>query len=149
MENSDKLWSRYFETLMVSKFSLRKDSSQSIKVLSNLFVELRTLHIHRRVIELHAYIRCCGLDSKLLAVLRFVDSMHRKSRSMSNALDKTSIVPYFHGENKLERLSLLLIDSLYKSVYDVCQEGTAIQSSDILGEMSSYYHAMVSKIVLG
>ena len=143
MEESDELWIRYSEALMVSKFSLRKDSSQSIKVLSDLFIDFQALEIRRRVIELHAYIRCCGLDSKLLAVLRFVDSMHQRSRPMSKALDKTGIVPYFHGGSSL--LSSLMIDSLYKSVFDVCQEkADTSQSSSILGEMSSYYHAMVS-----
>lgn len=141
MRKSDELWARYFESLMVSKFSLRKDSPQSIQVLSNLFNELRTLEISRRVIELHAYIRCCGLDSKLLAVLRFVDTM--QSRPMSK--DKTSIVPYFHGDNKLESLCVLMIESLYETVLEVCQEETDVsQRSSVLGKMSSYYHAMVS-----
>ena len=85
----DKLWTRYFESLMVSKFSLdSEDSSQSIKVLSDLFSDFQQLKIHRRVIELHAYIKYCGLDSKLLAVLRFVDSMYQRSRAMSDAVDK-------------------------------------------------------------
>ena len=142
MEESDELWTRYSEALMVSKFSLRKDSSQSIKVLSDLFSDFQALEIRRRLIELHACIRYCGLDSELLKVLRFVDSMHQKSRPMSKALDRTGILPYFNGENNL--LTSLMIDSLYKSVYDVCQESAdASQSSSILGEMSSYYHAMV------
>ena len=140
MEQSDELWSRYFEAFMVSKFSLCKDSSE---VLSNLFNEFQELKIRRRVIELHAFIRYCGLDSKLLTVLRFVDSMHQKSRPMSRALDRTGILPYFHGENNL--LTSLMIDSLYKTVYDVCQDKTdTSRCSSILGEMSSYYHAMVS-----
>ena len=98
----DKLWTRYFESLMVSKFSLdSEDSSQSIKVLSDLFSDFQQLKIHRRVIELHAYIKYCGLDSKLLAVLRFVDSMYQRSRAMSDAVDKKGIVPYIHGGKKL------------------------------------------------
>ena len=141
MRKSDDLWARYFESLMASKFSLRKGNSQSIQVLSNLFNELRTLKICRRVIELHAYINFFGLDSELLAVLRFIDIM--QSRLVSK--DKMSIVSYFHGENKLEPLSLLMIDSVYESVHEVCQEGIdATRKSHTLGEMSSYYHAMVS-----
>ena len=144
MEESDELWTRYSEALMVSKFSLRKDSSQSIKVLSDKFIGFQALEIRRRVIELHACIRYCGLDSKLLAVLRFLDSMHERSKKLSKTLDKTGIVQYFHGENSL---SSLMIDSLYTSVYDACYErADTSRCSSILGEMSSYYHAMVSQL---
>ena len=145
MEQStrDKLWTRYFEALMVSKFSLHsEDSSQSIKVLSDLFSDFQQLKIHRRVIELHAYIKYCGLDSKLLAVLRFVDSMYQRSRAMSDAVDKKGIVPYIHGGKKL--VSSLVINSLYMSVYDACQSKR--DTFRILKEMSSYYHAMVSQL---
>ena len=73
----DKLWTRYFESLMVSKFSLdSEDSSQSIKVLSDLFSDFQQLKIHRRVIELHAYIKYCGLDSKLLCGQYAVYNIH-------------------------------------------------------------------------
>ena len=144
MEQSDDLWTRYSEALMVSKFSLRKDSSHGIKILSSLFIGFQALEIRRRVIELHAYIRYCGLDSKLLAVIRFLDSMHKQSRTLSSTLDKTGIVQYFDDESS--RLSSLMIESLYTTIcYDVCQErANTSRCSNILGEMSSYYHAMVS-----
>ena len=144
MEKSahDKLWTRYFEALMVSKFIDSKDSSQSIKVLSDLFSDFQPLEIRRRVIELHAYIKYCGLDSKLLAVLRFWDCMHRRLTAMSDTLAQESIVPYFHGGKN--RVSSLVISSMYKSVFDTCQSKDDTSTS--LQEMSSYYHAMVSQL---
>ena len=145
MEQSahDKLWARYFEALMVSKFSLHsEDSSQSIIVLSDLFSDFQPLEIRRRVIELHAYIKYCGLNSNLLTVLRFVDNMHRRSEAMSDTLAKESIIPYFHGGKNL--VSSLVINTMYKSVFNTCQSKDGTSTS--LQEMSSCYHAMVSQL---
>ena len=144
MEQSDELWSRYFEALIVSKFSLHSEHNlQTIKVLSDMFSDFQELEIRRRVIELHAYIKYCGLESNLLTVLRFLDSMYQRSRAMSNTLDSKSIVPYFHG-GKNDIVSLV-ISSMYTSVCDACQSKEET-SRKTIGEMSAYYHAIVSKM---
>ena len=147
MEQSDQLWSRYAEALMVAKFSLHSvDNSQSIQVLSDLFSNFQRLKIRRRVIELHAYIRYSLRDSNLLTVLRFIDSMYKRSRKMSNTLDATNIKSYFCDKNRASLLSSLVIGSLYWSVYDACQQtkDDFTESCSTLEKMSTYYHTLVS-----
>ena len=116
-----------------------KTNSPSMQVLHELFADFMALDVRRRVIELHAYIRVCQLDSKLLAVLRFVDSLHKRSDMMTHRPGEMTIIETIQPGSKI--LSELAIDSLYKTVR-TCQSGNA---DAVLSEISSYYYTMVRK----
>ena len=138
--NDSEIWKGYFEDFMAKKLHLDpKSNSPSMQVLHELFADFSGLDIHRRVIEVHAFIRFSQLDSKLLTLLRFIDSLHQDFDMMSHRPGETNVAETISKPNIL---SELVIDSLYQSVKR-CQVGYAT-SADELHKMSRYYYTLVS-----
>lgn len=134
-------WTAYFSDFMAVKFQLDSSrNSPSMEVLRTLFADIDELEIGRRILQLHAHIMLCEVDSKLLELLRFVDTLQQDIAVMSYKPAETSVIQVFEQRNEL---SEVIINSLYEEVIKCKSEATNLKIQTVW-KMSGYYYTLVS-----
>ena len=129
-------WSAYFDDLMALKFKIDVGrSSSSMQMLHMWFDQTDHPKLGRKIIELHGDVKLCNINSKLLQLLRFVDSL---SLEMSFKPHDRSFIQVFNQPD-------VLCESVINSVYDSllkCQSEPQ-SAFETLHKMSEHYYTLV------